>query len=40
MKCKMMAKARVNPTEDLDKVIEAMSNIFKFDELEIGEGST
>jgi predicted RNA binding protein with dsRBD fold (UPF0201 family) len=38
MKCKMMAKARVNPTEDLDKVIEAMSNIFKFDELEIGEG--
>ena len=38
MKCKMMAKARVNPTEDLDKVIEAISNIFKFDELEIGEG--
>ena len=38
MKCKMMARARVNPTEDLDKVIEAMSNIFKFDELEIGEG--
>jgi len=33
-----MAKARVNPTEDLDKVIEAISNIFKFDELEIGEG--
>ena len=38
MKCKMMARARVNPTEDLDKVIEAMSNIFKFDDLEIGEG--
>lgn len=38
MKCKMMARARVNPTEDLDKVIEAISNIFKFDELEIGEG--
>ncbi len=38
MKCKMMAKARVNPTEDLDKVIKAMSNLFKFDELEIGDG--
>jgi uncharacterized protein len=38
MKCKMIARARVNPTEDLDKVIEAISNIFKFDELEIGEG--
>jgi len=30
--------ARVNPTEDLDKVIKAISNIFKFDELEIGKG--
>jgi uncharacterized protein len=38
MKCKMTAKVRVNPTEDLDKVITAISNIFKFDELEIGEG--
>ncbi len=38
MKCKMTAKARVNPTEDLDKVITAISNIFKFDELEIGDG--
>ncbi len=36
MKCKMTA--RVNPTEDLDKVIKAISNIFKFDELEIGKG--
>ena len=38
MKCKMTAKARVNPTEDVDKVITAISNIFEFDELEIGDG--
>ena len=38
MKCKMMARAKVNPTEDMDKVIKAISNIFKFDELEIGDG--
>ena len=38
MKCKITAMARVNPTEDRDKVINAISNIFKFDELEIGEG--
>ena len=38
MKCKITARARLNPTEDLDKVITAISNIFKFDELEIGDG--
>lgn len=38
MKCKMTARARVNPTEDLDKVINAISNIFDFDEVEIGDG--
>jgi predicted RNA binding protein with dsRBD fold (UPF0201 family) len=38
MKCKITARAKVNPTEDLDKVISAISNIFKYDELEIGEG--
>jgi hypothetical protein len=38
MKCKITARAKVNPTEDRDKVINAISNIFKFDELEIGEG--
>jgi len=37
MKCKMTAKARINPTEDVDKVIKAISNIFEFDELEIGD---
>jgi predicted RNA binding protein with dsRBD fold (UPF0201 family) len=38
MKCKITARARVNPTEDRDKVINAISNIFKFEELKIGEG--
>jgi predicted RNA binding protein with dsRBD fold (UPF0201 family) len=38
MKCKVKARARVNPTEDLDKVIKAISNIFEFDEVEIGDG--
>lgn len=38
MKCKIMARARVNPTENLDKVIKAISNIFEFDEGEIGDG--
>lgn len=38
MKCKMMAKTRVNPTEDMDKVIQAVSNVLKYDELEIGKG--
>lgn len=37
MKCKMTAKARVNPTEDLEKVIKAISNMFDYDEVEIGE---
>ena len=37
MKCKITVRARVNPTEDLDKVITAISNIFIFDEIEIGE---
>jgi|GEM_PF-3149949 len=33
-----MVRAKVNPTEELDKVIEAISNIFDYEELEIGEG--
>lgn len=37
MKCKMTAKARVNLTEDLEKVIKAISNMFDYDEVEIGE---
>lgn len=37
MKCKMTAKARVNPTEDLEKVIKAISNMFDYDEVEIGD---
>ena len=37
MKCEIKAKTRVNPTEDLDKIIKALSNIFDYDELEIGD---
>ncbi len=33
MKCEMEAKAIVNPTENLNKVIEALSNIFDYDDL-------
>jgi uncharacterized protein len=36
MKCKIEAETRVNPTEDLDKVIKALSNVFDYEELEIG----
>ena len=36
MKCKIEAEACVNPTEDLDKVIKALSNLFEYEELEIG----
>lgn len=35
MKCEMEAKAIVNPTENLNKVIEALSNIFDYDDLVI-----
>jgi predicted RNA binding protein with dsRBD fold (UPF0201 family) len=37
MKCEFYARAKVNPTEDLDKVIKALSNIFDYDEIEIGD---
>ena len=37
MNCKIYAKAEVNPTEDMDKVISALSNIFDYDDIEIGE---
>ena len=36
MKCKIEAETCVNPTEDQDKVIKALSNVFDYDELEIG----
>jgi len=35
MNCKIVAKATVNPTEDLDKVIEALSNVFDYDDIVI-----
>jgi uncharacterized protein len=36
MKCEMEAETIVNPTEDIDKIIEALSNIFDYDEIIIG----
>lgn len=38
MNCKIRARSRVSPTEDLQKVIKSLSNIFEYDELELGEG--
>ena len=37
MNCKIIAKASVNPTEDLDKVIGALSNVFDYDDIVIAE---
>lgn len=39
MNCKIVAKATVNPTEDLDKVIGALSNVFDYDDILIAEES-
>ena len=37
MKCEMKAKTPLNPTEDVDKVIRTLSNMFDYEELEIGD---
>lgn len=37
MKCKIKARTMVNPTEDLEKVTEALSNMFDYEDIEIGE---
>ncbi len=37
MNCEIHAKADVNPTEDLDKVMKAISNVIEYDEIEVGE---
>lgn len=37
MECKMHAKAKLQPTEDIDKVIRTLSNIFDYDDIEIGD---
>lgn len=39
MKCKIIITAPINPTEDLDKIIEALSNIFDYDDIMISEES-
>jgi uncharacterized protein len=36
MKCDVKVKTPLNPTEDVDKVIKSISNIFDYEELEIG----
>jgi uncharacterized protein len=38
MNCKIRARSHVNPTEDLQKVIKSLSNVFDYDEIELGEG--
>ena len=37
MKCEVYAKAKINPTEDLDKVIKTLSNLFNYEDIEIGD---
>lgn len=37
MKCKIKVRAMVNPTEDLEKVTQTLSNMFDYDDIEIGE---
>lgn len=36
MNCEMEARATVNPTEDLEKVTRALSNVFDYEDLIIG----
>lgn len=38
MNCKIRARSPVYPTEDLQKIIQSLSNVFEYDELELGEG--
>ncbi len=37
MNCKLYAKTKLNPTEDIDKVVKALKNLFDYDDIEIGE---
>lgn len=37
MKCEFTAETPINPTEDTDKVARSLSNMFDYDEVEIGE---
>jgi predicted RNA binding protein with dsRBD fold (UPF0201 family) len=37
MNCEIYAKADVNPTEDVDKVIKAIANVIEYDEIEMEE---
>lgn len=37
MKCEIRAETPINPTEDVDKVIKTLANMFDYDQLEIGD---
>lgn len=37
MNCEIYAKADVNPTEDINKVIKAIASVIEYDEIEVGE---
>ncbi|HEY0196296.1 MAG TPA: RNA-binding domain-containing protein [Methanobacterium sp.] len=37
MKCEITAETPINPTEDVDKVIKTLSNMFDYEQLEIGD---
>ena len=37
MNCKIYAKTKLNPTEDIDKVTKTLKNMFDYDDIEIGE---
>lgn len=36
MNCKIYAKTELNPTEDIDKIVKALNNLFDYDDIEIG----
>lgn len=37
MDCNIYAKTELNPTEDINKIIKALRNLFDYDEIEIGD---
>ncbi|MGZ7046969.1 MAG: RNA-binding domain-containing protein [Methanobacterium sp.] len=38
MNAEIYAKADLNPTEDMEKVIEAIANVIEYNEIEVGDG--
>lgn len=37
MKCEIKAETPINPTEDVDKIIKTLANVFDYDQLEIND---